>query len=68
MLWGLCMEAERIGEESRIVKEHSDRLAVNYDGERKMGGQLDLIKPLAEKWMEEQTVPTGNVGRSNYHS
>jgi alpha-galactosidase len=54
MLWGLWMDAERIGDQSRIVKEHPDWLAMNYDGDRKMGGQLDLTNPLAAKWMEEE--------------
>jgi alpha-galactosidase len=34
MLWGLWMDAERIGNQSRVAKEHLDWLAMNYDGER----------------------------------
>jgi alpha-galactosidase len=54
MLWGLWMDAERIGDTSRVVKEHPDWLAMSYDGERKMGGQLDLTNPDAAKWMESE--------------
>ena len=56
MLWGLWMDAERVGDESRIAKEHPDWLAMNYDGDRKMGGQLDLTNPDAAKWMEGEIV------------
>jgi alpha-galactosidase len=54
MLWGLWMDAERIGDKSRVAQEHPDWLAMNYDGKREMGGQLDLTNPAAAKWMEEQ--------------
>ncbi len=56
MLWGLWMDAERIGDQSRVAKEHPDWLAMNYDGERNMGGQLDLTNPEAARWMEQQIV------------
>jgi alpha-galactosidase len=54
MLWGLWMDAERIGDTSRIAQDHPDWLAMNYDGERKIGGQLDLTNPEAAKWMESE--------------
>lgn len=54
MLWGLWMDAERVGDSSAVAREHPDWLAMNYDGERKMGGQLDLTNPAAAKWMEQQ--------------
>jgi alpha-galactosidase len=54
MLWGLWMDAERIGDASNIVKQHPDWMAMNYDGERKIGGLLDLTNPEAAKYMEEQ--------------
>ncbi|MGO8731729.1 MAG: alpha-galactosidase [Terriglobia bacterium] len=54
MLWGLWMDADRIGSESRIAKEHPEWLATNYDGERKIGGLLDLTKPEVVQWMENQ--------------
>jgi alpha-galactosidase len=56
MLWGLWMDAERIGDNSRVAKEHPGWLAMNYDGERKMGGLLDLTNPDAAKWMEDQII------------
>jgi len=56
MLWGLWMDAERVGNESRVAKEHPDWLAMNYDGKREMGGLLDLTNPDAAKWMEEQII------------
>jgi alpha-galactosidase len=56
MLWGLWMDAERIGEDSAVAKQHPDWLAMNYDGERKIGGLLDLTNPDAAKWMEQQIV------------
>lgn len=56
MLWGLWMDAERIGTSSPVAREHPDWLAMNYNGERKMGGQLDLTNPEAAKWMESEIV------------
>jgi alpha-galactosidase len=56
MLWGLWMDAERIGDSSRVAKEHPDWLAMNYNGDRKMGGQLDVTNPDAAKWMESQII------------
>jgi alpha-galactosidase len=53
MLWGLWMDAERIGEESAIFKEHPDWLAAAYDGERRLGGNIDLTRPEVARWMEE---------------
>jgi alpha-galactosidase len=54
MLWGLWMDAERIGEESRLFTQHPDWLAAAYDGERRLGGLMDLTNPEVAKWMEEQ--------------
>jgi alpha-galactosidase len=56
LLWGLWMDAERVGNESRVAKEHPDWLAMNYDGKREMGGLLDLTNPDAAKWMEGQII------------
>ena len=56
MLWGLWMDAERVGTESRLAKEHPDWLAMNYNGKREMGGLLDLTNPDVAKWMEGQIV------------
>jgi len=54
MLWGLWMEAERLGDDSRIVKEHPEWLAVAYDGQTRFAGQIDLTIPAAAQWMEAQ--------------
>lgn len=56
MLWGLWMDAERVGSASRVAKDHPDWLAMNYDDKREMGGLLDLTNPQAAKWMESQIV------------
>jgi alpha-galactosidase len=56
MLWGLWMDAERIGASSRVAKQHPDWLAMNYDGERKIGGLLDITNPDAATWMEQQII------------
>jgi len=53
MLWGLWMDAERIGTESAIFKQHPDWLGAAYDGERRLGGQIDLTRPEVAKWMED---------------
>ena len=54
MLWGLWMDAERIGSESKMFKEHPEWLAEGYDCQKQGGGQIDLTNPAAAKWMEEQ--------------
>ena len=54
MLWGLWMDAERIGSESQVFKEHPDWLAPAYDGERRLGGLIDLTKPEVAEWLEAQ--------------
>ena len=54
MLWGLWMDAERIGPESRVAREHPEWLAARYTGERDIGGLLDLTRPEAAAWVEAQ--------------
>jgi alpha-galactosidase len=54
MLWGLWMDAERIGSKSRVAKEHPDWISVAYDGEKRLGDLLDLTNPEVAQWMEEQ--------------
>lgn len=54
MLFGLWMDAERIGAESQVAKAHPDWLAAAYDGERRLGGMLDLTRPEVAQWMENQ--------------
>ncbi|MBN1916977.1 MAG: alpha-galactosidase [Verrucomicrobia bacterium] len=55
MLWGLWMDAERIGEESQTAKEHPDWIVRGYDGQE-LNGMLDLTNPEAAQWMEAQIV------------
>ena len=66
MLWGLWMDPERLGEQSQVAKEHPDWLAMNYDGERKIGGLLDLTNPEAAKWMEEQIIRVIEVNQLDF--
>jgi len=54
MLFGLWMDAERIGQKSRLAQEHPDWLAVAYDGERRLGNVLDLSNPTVARWMEDR--------------
>jgi alpha-galactosidase len=54
MLWGLWMDAERMGEESQVFAQHPEWLAAAYDGERRLGGLIDLTIPEAAAWMEDQ--------------
>ncbi|MFH1006934.1 MAG: glycoside hydrolase family 36 protein, partial [Candidatus Latescibacterota bacterium] len=54
MLFGLWMDAERIGSDSRIAQEHPDWLAAAYDGDTRLGDLLDLTQPAAAQWMEDQ--------------
>lgn len=54
MLWGLWMDAERIGPKSHIAQEHPDWISVAYDGEKRLGGLLDLTNPEVAQWLEEQ--------------
>ena len=54
MLWGLWMDAERVGEASRVAKEHPDWISTTYDGQQRLGGMLDLTNPAAAAWMESQ--------------
>lgn len=53
MLWGLWMDAERLGHQSRMAQQHPEWILRGYDGEP-LGGMLDLTNPEAARWMEEQ--------------
>ena len=54
MLWGLWMDAERIGAKSQVAEEHPDWISVAYDGEKRLGDLLDLTNPEAAQWLEEK--------------
>jgi len=52
LLFGLWMDAERLGSKSRIVQEHPDWIARRYDGEPDGAGWIDLTRPEAVTWLE----------------
>jgi len=54
MLFGLWMDAERIGSQSQVAQAHPEWLATAYDGEQRLGGMLDLTNPEVAAWMEGQ--------------
>lgn len=54
MLWGLWMDAERIGKNSAVAQAHPDWVGTAYDGERRLSDVLDLTNPAAAQWMEAQ--------------
>lgn len=54
MLFGLWMDAERIGSESRIAREHPEWLVRRYDDQPNPGGMIDLTQPAVAEWMESQ--------------
>jgi alpha-galactosidase len=55
MKFGLWMEPERLGRESRVAAERPEWLLRRYDG-LPTRGDLDLLQPEAAAWMEEQIV------------
>lgn len=57
--FGLWMEPERMGVESKVFKEHPEYCTEGYDGRilgecRGGGGMIDLSKTEAANWVEEQ--------------
>lgn len=56
MLFGVWMDAERFGPESRLYKEHPEWEAVSYTGEKPFGGLLDLTKPEVAQHVEDAIV------------
>jgi len=52
MLLGLWMDAERIGEESQIAREHPEWLSRRYNGEADPRGSIDLTQPEVLEWLE----------------
>jgi alpha-galactosidase len=51
MLWGLWMEAERIGHESRMAQDHPEYGSLSYSGER--FSPVDLSNPEVARWFED---------------
>lgn len=54
MRFGLWMDAERIGAESRLAKDHPEWLARGYDDQAELGGQIDLTQPAVAQWLEHE--------------
>ena len=54
MLFGLWMDADRIGPASRAWQEHEDWIAKNYDGKRSENGLLNLAEDEVAAWMERE--------------
>ena len=54
MLWGLWMDAERVGPQSHVAREHPEWVAMAYDDQRRLNGLLDITQPAAAQWMEDQ--------------
>ncbi len=51
MKFGMWMEPERIGAESRAATTHADYIARRYD-KRPSAGHVDLTNPEAARWLE----------------
>ncbi len=54
MLWGLWMDADRIGAGSETAKQHPDWVATDHTGQKSTTGQIDLTNPEAARWMEDR--------------
>ena len=54
MKFGLWMDGERVGPESRIAREHPEWLARPYGNEGGLGGMIDLTRPEVAEWMESE--------------
>ncbi len=52
LLFGLWMEAERLGQASQTRRDHPDWVARRYDGEPYETGLIDLTNPEVVDWME----------------
>lgn len=56
MLFGLWVEIESIGANSRLLKEHPDWVLTRNGEPVGNGRHLDVANPLVAAWMEEQIV------------
>ncbi len=54
LLFGMWMDADRIGSKSRVWREHQDWIVKDFEGKPQQTGQLNLGNPEAAHWMEEQ--------------
>ncbi len=54
MLFGLWMDAERIGKASRTYAEHNGYISATYDGKENAAQMINLANPEVAAWMEDQ--------------
>lgn len=54
MLFGLWMDAERLGKNSKAAEAHADWIATDDGGNPNAAGMLDLTNPEAAAWMENE--------------
>ena len=54
MKFGLWMDGERVGPESKVAKERPEWLARPYGEEGGLRGLIDLTKPDVAEWMESE--------------
>ncbi len=54
MLFGMWMDADRIGPDSQVWKAHENWRAMNYTGKRTQTGLLNLADPDVLSWMESE--------------
>jgi alpha-galactosidase len=55
LFYGLWLDAERIGSESKIVKEHPEWMLKQHGKVRGIG-DIDLTNPKAAEWFENQLI------------
>lgn len=71
LLFGLWMEPERLGRDSKAFQEHPEFCTVGYDdkirgGINGGGGILDISRDDAAKWVEEQMVKFVETTKIDY--
>ena len=54
LLFGLWMDADRIGPASKVWQEHEDWVATNYNGKQSRAGLLNLAVHEITAWMDRQ--------------
>ncbi len=54
LLFGMWMDADRIGPASRVWQEHEEWRVKNYDGKRNESGLLNLAEDGIAEWMERE--------------
>ena len=64
MLWGLWMDAERVGPQSHVAREHPEWVAMAYDDQRRLNGLLDITQPAAARLSQEKKPASCNIETS----